>query len=286
MIAELDEVIRKLLIDEMPIKNGEVDIAFDQPRREWSARLSGKPTINLFLYDVRENNTLRNHQWQALDRNGSNLSRQKRTPLRVDCHYAITVWATEPEDEHRVLTRVLMALYRHPVIPPERLTGRLQNQPFDLQARPAAHDKLTNTAEFWGALDNELRPTISYLLTLALDPWEEVTGPLVSTYTLRAGQSRAPARQKTLVEATEETSTFIGGTVRQQDAPAADVSVALKGTGYLTTTDREGRYVLGLGGLTPGDYTLIAWPAAGRPKERAISVPPKNRDGDAYDIDL
>lgn len=285
MIAELDEVIRKLLIDELPIKNGEVDIAFDQPRREWSARLS-RPTINLFLHDVRENNTLRNHQWQTMERNGANLSRQKRMPLRVDCHYALTVWAPEPDDEHRLLTRCLMALFRYPIIPADRLNGRLRNQPFEMQTRLAAHDRLTNLAEFWGALDNEMRPTISYLLTLALDPWEEVTGPLVSTFTLRTGQAAAPARQKSLVDGTDETTTFIGGTVRQKKVPAADIQVALKGTGYVTTTDREGRYVMGLGGLAPGDYTLVVWPATGEPKQQKISVRVGNGEVDNYDIEL
>jgi hypothetical protein len=57
MIDELDEVLRQLLVREIPIKNGEVDIKFEQPKREWSSRLS-RPTLNLFLYDVRENSKL------------------------------------------------------------------------------------------------------------------------------------------------------------------------------------------------------------------------------------
>lgn len=287
MIDELDENLRQLLISELPVKNGEVEISFEQPRRENTARWS-KPTINLFLFDVRENNTLRQHGWQRLpDGNGGNpQSHMKRTPMRVDCFYALSAWAAVPEDEHRLLTRCLMALFRFPVIPVERLTGRLQNQPFEMQARLAAHDRLTNLAEFWGALDNEMRPTVSYVLTLALDPWEVITGPLVSTFTLRTGQSRAPSRRKVLVDRTDEMTTLIGGTVRQGKEPAAGISVALKGTGYLATTDEEGRYVLGLGSLPPGDYALIAWPAKGKPVQREIHVPPKKAQDDTYDIDL
>ena len=58
MIDDLDQVLRQLLIRELPIKNREVDVDFDQPTREWSGRLS-RPTLNLFLYDLRENNKLR-----------------------------------------------------------------------------------------------------------------------------------------------------------------------------------------------------------------------------------
>ena len=61
MIADLDETIKQIVVKEIPIKNGEIDVKFDQPTREWSAKLA-KPTINFFLYDVRENNVLRTHQ--------------------------------------------------------------------------------------------------------------------------------------------------------------------------------------------------------------------------------
>jgi len=66
MIDELDEVLRKFLIREVPIKNGDVDIKFDMPKREWSARLN-RPTLNLFLYDIRENAKLRQAQpmWRS-----------------------------------------------------------------------------------------------------------------------------------------------------------------------------------------------------------------------------
>lgn len=168
MIADLDETIRQLLIKELPVKNGEIDIKFEQPKREWSARVS-KPTINLFLYDVRENNILRQHQWERV-REGNGTVTQKRSHMRVDCLYMLTTWASDPEDEHRLLTRALMALFRYPILPEDRLEGTLRNPPYEIQARLAAHDRLTNPAELWSSLDNELRPSISYVITLALDP--------------------------------------------------------------------------------------------------------------------
>ena len=58
MITDVDEALRELLLQEIAIKGNEVDIKFDQPKREWSSRLN-KPTINLFLFDLRENLRLR-----------------------------------------------------------------------------------------------------------------------------------------------------------------------------------------------------------------------------------
>ncbi len=280
MIADLDRTIEQLLTAELPIKNGEIDVKFDQPKREWSARLS-RPTVNFFLYDVRENNVLRQHQWEkvAVDKNGrlqNGTVQRKRTPFRVDCFYMITSWASEPQDEHRLLTRTLMALFRHPILPKARLIGELQNQPFDIQARLANHDKLTNPAEVWGSLDNELRPSVSYVVTLALDPWAEVTSPVVRTFTLRSGQTETLPQLWQLVEGTDETRIYIGGTVTQAEQPQEGLEVAIKGTGLFTTTDANGQFTLG--SLPAGDYTLVVWPADGKPKERTISVPAADYD--------
>jgi hypothetical protein len=282
MIADLDQTIRQLLIDELPVKNGEIDISFDQPTREWSSRIS-TPTLNVFLYDVRENNVLRKHQWERLNgaNNAADLAKLKRTPMRVDCSYMLTTWAADPEDEHRLLTRVMLTLFRFPTLPDDRLVGSLENPPFEIQARLARHDKLTEPSDLWNVLDNDLRPTISYVITLALDPWSVVTGPLVKTRTLRLGQARElPGRRVLAPDENRQALVVIGGTIRAKgnQEPQPGVTVALKGTGYLTTTDQEGRYVLG--SVTPGDYTLVAWVGEEKPIEEEITIPSQSKEHD------
>jgi hypothetical protein len=293
MITDLDETIRQLLKEELPIKNNEIEVSFDQPKRENSAKWT-KPTVNLFLYDLRENNVLRQHQWEqvANGRRGDNLSHLKRSPMRVDCFYMLTTWAADLEDEHRLLTRCLLALFRFPVLPGDRLVGSLRNPPYDIQARLASHDKLTNPAEVWSALDNEMRPSISYVVTLALDPWTEVTGPIVRTFTLRSGQSSTLPRYQRLIEETRGELSFIGGTVRdkaQDGVPIAGIEVAIKGTGLFDTTDEQGRFTLG--SLPRGQYTLVAWPPEGKPREKRIAVPVIGDDGKPvtdgdYDLEI
>ena len=287
MIADLDETLRQLLISEMPIKNGEIEISFHQPRREWSTRLT-RPAINLYLYDLRENPTLRAPQWERLpDRegNGRNTS-QKRSPMRVDCFYMLTIWAAEPEDEHRLLTRSLMTLFRFPLIPPERLLGGLQNQEFEVPVRLAHHDRLTNPAELWGSLDNEIRPSVSLIITLALDPWTEVSGPVVRTLIFRSGQRANLPGRPSLMENTLSELVDIGGTVsdaRKSGKPAPGVEIAVKGTGLFTKTDDLGRFVLG--SLPPGEYTLVAWSADGKPHQKNIHLAAQG-DQEDHDYDL
>lgn len=287
MIADLDETIRKLLQQELPIKNGEIEIKFDQPKREWSARLN-RPTVNLFLYDLRENPVLRQHGWEQIAGNGNGrgdnqLAHLKRTPFRVDCFYMLTTWASDPEDEHRLLSSTLLALFRFPVLPADRLMGSLKKQPFEVPARLANHDRLTNPAEVWSSLDNEMRPSISYIITLALDPWAEITAPLVRTFTMRSGQAIGIPELPSLQTDTVLERVDLGGTVQSAKSgdPLSGIQVAIKGTGLFTTTDTSGRFRLG--SLPPGEYILVAWPEEGRPLEKAITLP---GDGRAYDLQL
>lgn len=286
MIDDLDETIRQLLITEMPIRNGEVDISFDQPKREWSARLN-RPTLNFFMYDLRENSVLRQHQWERMTPplHGDLQTALKRTPFRVDLFYMLTTWATEPEDEHRLLSRVLLALFRFPILPPEKLVGVMKDQPFEIQARLAYHDKLTNATDLWNSLDNELRPSVSYNFTLAFDPWSPLIGPMVRSFTLRSGQSNNLPNDKSIQpENMDSEAHFISGFVRSKTdkKPMVGVNVAIKGTGWFTKTDPEGRYVLI--NIPKGQYQLVVWPIKGKKiVEKEINIPGNGSD---YDLEM
>ncbi len=285
MIADLDRTIESLLTAEIPIQNGEIDVKFDQPTREWSARLS-RPTINLFLYDLRENNMLRQHQWErVMEANGRSQPynpSQKRTPFRVDCHYMLTAWGADPLDEHHLLTRAMLALFRYPILTSKQLIGELdnqENQPFKLQTRLASHDKLTNPAELWGAMDNEMRPSISYIVTLALDPWTAVTGPAVRTFTMNTGQADLLPTEHHLQDKTAVTNATIGGIITESQEPQSGLQVTVKESGQSTISDDNGRFILGA--LPYGNHTIVVWSSDGKSTQKEITVP-----GENYDIEI
>ncbi|MEM7330556.1 MAG: Pvc16 family protein [Chloroflexota bacterium] len=284
MIDDLDETIRQLLMDEMRIKAGEIDIAFDQPKRDWSARLS-RPTINLFLYDVRENVQLREFGWDAVSESPADQSAsRKMKPLRIDCHYMFTTWATEPEDEHRLLTRAMMALFRHPEISRSRLKGRLKEQAFDIRARLASHDKLANPAELWSALDNELRPSISYMITLTMDPWEPIDDPIVRTFQFDLAQVEADEETAVATPVDKpDTRLTIAGMVRRQEdqAPINKARVVVKEMDAVGFTGGHGRYKIK--GIMPGEYTLDVRLLTGESAQRKIRIPAP--DGN-YDLEV
>src|SRR3954467_5056022 len=125
MLADLDETLRGLVRSELERHGFEgVDIAFDAPSREWSGQLS-KPTVNVFLYDLREAEGLRTSEWARSTVGGRTV--EGRPPMVMECSYAVTAWTQAVEDEHRLLSQVLGILFAYPEIPHDRINGRLAN---------------------------------------------------------------------------------------------------------------------------------------------------------------
>jgi hypothetical protein len=186
MISDLDETIKHLLREHIPLDPGEVDVSFEVPDREWSARIS-KPTLNCYLYDIRENRALREADW-SVARNGSAITRQ-RPPFRVDLSYLITAWTQAPEDEHTLLWHTLAVLLRFPELPRASLQGALKDQPVPPRTQVAQPDGvLKSPGEFWTALENQLKPSLSYVVTLAIAREKLAAGPPVFTWSARVGR--------------------------------------------------------------------------------------------------
>lgn len=278
MIEDLDEALRRLLMRELPIKNGEIDIQFNQPKREWSARLS-RPTLCAYLYDIRENVKLRHTaQGWDMERRPDGTVIQRRRPFRADLHYLFTAWATEPEDEHRLLSHTLMALFRVPELPVELLPESLLDQPAPIGLKVAQYDTAQNLTDFWSAMDNELRPAIVCVVTLAMNPYQLITGPLVRTRELRFGQAEYPADLQKLVKlGGADVYWTIGGSIRSQlPLDTAQLHLTLVERGLEVEIKPEGRF--SIGNLEAGDYTLEVVAADNPPRRYPIRVPAPDYD--------
>lgn len=273
MIDDLNEAIRQLLIRELPVKNGEVEIAFDQPKREWSSRLS-RPTINFFLYEMKENTKLRQQPgWNHSGRSNGTVT-QTREPMRLDLFYMITAWAAEAEDEYRLLGRCLMALGRYNTVPPELLPESLQDQPVGIPIEVAQPTALQNATDIWSVLDNEIKPAIACNITLALTPYAPLTGPIVRSREVRFEQ----LEQFSDDSHPSHKYWTIGGTIRT-DKPIEEVSVKLVERDQPVHLQEEGRFAIGH--LEAGTYTLEISVKGRKPRRQKITVPAPD-----YDIKL
>lgn len=173
MIRDLDDTIQELL-ETRAAPGSELagaDINFDLPDADWRAGLTTL-TVNCYLYDVRENAELRTNE-PLLQRSLDGTRAVRRLPpKRIDCAYCITAWSPATSEsvleEHRLLSQVLLVLLRHPTIPADVLQGSLADQIPPYPTVIASLDGVKNQPEFWGALDQQLKPSLNYVVTLAM----------------------------------------------------------------------------------------------------------------------
>jgi hypothetical protein len=247
MICDLDETLKQLLINEIPIQNGEVDIQFDLPKRDWTTSVS-KPTLNLYLYGIQENTELRRNEW-VVERGGNGQATKMRPPRRMDLAYLVTAWTSTAEDEHRLLWRALWALFRYPELPEDLLQGSLRQATVPIPTSVAQSDQMPNIADVWGVLDNELKPSLHLVVTLPLDLAQQMTSPLVFTKRIQVGPGLTG-------KGPFEEITQIAGTVRDEEGlPVAGATVSVRGRGFTAQTDEEGRYTFP--NLEEGEYTFV-----------------------------
>jgi hypothetical protein len=262
MLADLDESIRTMLKRDLDRHGFDgVEIVFDAPSKEWSATLSS-PTVDCFLYDLREAVDRRPTDWYA---DGGNGRREIRPPMRLDASYAVTAWTRAVEDEHRLLSQVLAVFYAYPDLPDDVLTGTLadklaQRYPLTTRVAQSKQDK----ADFWTSIGGQYKASVDYVVTVSCESGTYIErGPEVRTQTMRILDKETRALMLELHR--------IGGRVLDGDSePVANAWVVLSGAGW-TATDDEGRFFFQ--NVPPGTYDCTARGPDGTEASASIEVP-------------
>lgn len=276
MIDELDDALRDLLVRDLPITNNEVDIAFDQPTRDWASRLS-RPTLNLFMHDMRENNRLRTQQ-PYLNNSITGMSAQvSPNPVRLDVHYMVTAWANDPGDEHRLLGRTLMVLYRYFSLPEEFRYGQLDTDDYDVLMKVAQYDQRDIRREIWSMLDNEMRPIIDLTVTLAVEPFAPWSVPLVRQTEIGFGTFNGSNGSGSNFTQVDQFYT-VSGTVHSTE-PLVHLSVQMLDLAVPVAV-AHGRY--SIQNLRAGSYRLEVWTGVNPPIIHTIDVPSPPAEYDIY----
>lgn len=168
MIHEVDDALRRL-VREQALRGTEVEVAFDAPTRDWAARRNA-PTVNVYLYDIREDMRRRDRGLiNVYDQRGNVVSRRK-PPRYVKLSYLVTAWTQRPEDEHRLLSALLLGCMRHESMPRELLSGSLSTLGLAVPmtvALPPPEDRAF--ADVWTALGGELKPSLDIVVSAPLD---------------------------------------------------------------------------------------------------------------------
>jgi hypothetical protein len=284
MIRDLSETLRAALDDEA-LKDRfkdlfDAQVSFDRPDESFKP---DRTTINLFMYDVREDMELRGAEPVITRQNGQ--ARIHRAPLRVICSYLVTAWPATGADltlqEHRLLSQALQVFASLPCIPEKYLQGDLKGQEPPLPLITARMDRVKEPYEFWTAIGNKIRPSITITATIGMELSEPEIAPVAISHELRLG-IRAAANQRRLDQDTRQVFfSIIGQVTNAGGEPVRQAAVTLVETGAAALTDENGIYHLGA--AAAGNYTLRAQSGAAA-KNVTITIPAQA--GKDYNVQL
>ncbi|MFC9430260.1 DUF4255 domain-containing protein [Streptomyces sp. NPDC056987] len=172
MIHEVDDVLKGLLTGGALAGSG-VEVTFEAPTRDWAARQNA-PTIDAYLYDIRED-TRRRERGAGAVRDDQGIVVKRRPPPRwFRLAYLVTAWTKRPEDEHRLLSAVLATLLPRELLSPEELTGSLAELGLHVPVSVAGlHTEARSLADIWSALGGELKPSLDVVITAPFPSYRE-----------------------------------------------------------------------------------------------------------------
>lgn len=178
VIHEVDSALRTLIEREADGMR-DVEIVFEAPTREWAGRRNS-PTIDVYLYDIREDLRRRERGMHQVYENNVVVSRHL-PPRYFKLSYLVTAWTQRPEDEHRLLSSLLTCFVRYDALPKDVLTGPLTDLGLPVPisiALPPPEDRAF--ADVWSALGGELKPSLDLVVTTPMDTGQRRhTGPPV-----------------------------------------------------------------------------------------------------------
>ncbi|GAA2751218.1 DUF4255 domain-containing protein [Kitasatospora cinereorecta] len=195
MIHEIDEALRALIRAEV-LAGTEVDLVLDAPTRDWAARRNA-PTVNLYLYDIREDLRRASRGRQNVYDDEGTVVARTLPPRWFKLSYLVSAWTQRPEDEHRLLSALLTCLLRHPALPADGLGPELAatGLPIPLGiALPPPEDRAF--ADVWSALGGELKPSLDLVLSapVAAAPVYGAGKPVDEGLRIRTNELPPPAR--------------------------------------------------------------------------------------------
>lgn len=295
MINNLNTILHELLQRQVeafqppPFAVGQ--IRFHAPNQDLITHLGtlNRIVLNVYLVDLRENQTLRSNERTRWVENG--VWQEEPAPRRVDCHYLITAWSPATDAEYRVrvenelLYDTLHTLMAYSPLNPSRVYAP-GNPPVsideairavDLPTRVVPAEGFPKLPEFWGTMgtNRSWKPALYYVVTLPVLKQKRIAGPMVTTRITEYRVDGDPDTREIWIQ--------IGGHVLDTTTllpdgspmPVAGAQVALETpTGDrldVVVTDKQGRFTFG--GLRQDNYRLQAWATGHPPLTRPIPVP-------------
>ena len=171
MILETDQVLAGLL-KAKAFGGAAIGIAFDQPSRAWIGEVKS-PTVNLFLFDIRENVHRRDVMYEEVRDDKGVLIGRRPPPRRFDLHYTVTAWAPKPLVEHNLLGVALRCFCAFETAPRDLLPPALAELPYEVLISTGSGAKRPMFLNLAG----EMKAGFELAVTVPLPPLTQVLAP-------------------------------------------------------------------------------------------------------------
>lgn len=164
---EVDTALRAWLHMGLPAGT---EVSFDIPGKSFREQSRKRPTVNSFLYRVRQDPNRLAGNWVGVRaRDGRVIGRQP--PIRhYRVYYLLTAWTGDPESEHELLGTVLATLALQDTIPLPHLTGSLLEAGEPIPVTVADPEFPAASMDVWQALGIPPRGSLDLVVTTPLVP--------------------------------------------------------------------------------------------------------------------
>ncbi len=164
MLDLIDESLESFFRAAVPLSATDVDVSFEPPDREWSAKLT-RPTVNMFLWDIRRSAS-RSRSGVKLERRPDGQAVHQLAHPVLELRYVVTAWTSDHGDERSLLGGLVRALLAHGAIPREFLPDVYAGLevPNLFMAR-VGEDHM----DVFKAVEGQLKPGLNMVLTTEFD---------------------------------------------------------------------------------------------------------------------
>lgn len=209
-----------------------------------------RPSLNLFCYNIQENNRVQMGQGQVENRDSqcnSHYCTAHRPTVWFDVSFLVSVWDRTALGEQRLLSEVLTLLLSYQILPEELLAPALRGYG-NLSITVSAFGTL-DAAILWNALAVPLRPALYVTVTIPFNTRSAPNTPYDRTVA-------KPDRASHVGNSSYTSGAIVAGIVKSAATtqPLAATEVEIVGTKKVTTSNQEGLFFFN--NLPLGDYLL------------------------------
>ncbi len=225
----------------------QIDFSHPSNRKEEAAG----PTLNLYIYDIRESKQMQ-HSGRQVERKITRALQQAPinwSPNWFDISILLTAWDRTTLGECHIISEAIAVLLRHRLLREEFLVSGLRG--YGNLNMTVSLEPQVEAGALWSALTTPLRPALYLMVTIPFEA-EKALVPLVWERIFQTTNQLGNGSTETIVK-----KVIMAGVVKNAvtNQPLENVEIKLTGTRESTASSKEGLFYFE--NLDLGNYVLL-----------------------------